>query len=143
MKWSWRWMIGDYVPIESGMLYAERREFLKPIFKSKISTPIPALFGGFSGVAFVMIMTLGRRVIPLPIVFVYVLLLGLIFNFAFGFFIARRVAPSIYRELRERGIDLCPNCNYDLRERAAGSATCPECGVEREPMPPPISESRP
>jgi hypothetical protein len=132
MKWSWRWMIGDYVPIESGLPRRERKRILKPIFKRHVGLLIPAVYGGMAGLAFGSLILLGRRIAPFPIVFLYVMLFSLALNFAMGFLLARRTGPSIYRELRERGIDLCSKCNYDLHGLGGNVTACPECGAGRE-----------
>ncbi len=38
----------------------------------------------------------------------------------------------VRRALRERGIDLCISCGYDLRGTGEDVGRCPECGAERE-----------
>ena len=68
---------------------------------------------------------------PRAFVYLYILLFALLLNFGMGFYFANRIAPSIYRELRIRGIDLCWKCNYDLRGLSQSTTACPECGAAR------------
>ncbi len=47
------------------------------------------------------------------------------------------VARNTYAELRRRGYEVCPGCGYALRGLEPDAERCPECGREREPLPPP------
>lgn len=45
-------------------------------------------------------------------------------------------APCVYAELRARGYDVCPKCGYWLRDLDEATTQCPECGHDREAIPP-------
>ncbi|HIB66927.1 MAG TPA: hypothetical protein EYO33_17885 [Phycisphaerales bacterium] len=45
-------------------------------------------------------------------------------------------APFVYNELRNRGYEVCPKCGYWLRDLDQSIAQCPECGRDRDAMPP-------
>ena len=59
---------------------------------------------------------------------------------AIGIWLQRGVAARVIREvLRDRGIEVCLNCGYDLRRSQANQ--CPECGSPRPTTPSPNSSS--
>ena len=128
MKWNWRWMIGDYVPRESGLRRTERRSITKQAMKASVGSVIPAVYGGCCGVIFASTLTMGRNIASLPIVFLYVMLLALFLNYMMGFWFARRSWPAIHQELNRRGIELCWECNYQLKGLGPEITRCPECG---------------
>jgi hypothetical protein len=134
MKWTWRWLVGDYVPVESGLNTQERRRMLKPIFKQRIGNWLPAFYGGGMGLVFMALIFTGQVFTSLPIIVFFVILASMAMNLAGGFFIAHRTAPCIFDELRRRGIDLCSACNYNLRGLSAEIGACPECGAARRLM---------
>jgi hypothetical protein len=134
MKWTWRWLFGDYVPVESGLSRHERGQLLKPIFKQRIGRWTPAFYGGGMGLVFMAMMVTGRAITSFPIVIFFVLLASLAMNFAGGFYIAHRTAPLIFDELHRSGIELCPACNYNLRGLSPEISVCPECGAARRLM---------
>ena len=133
MKWSWRWIVGDYVPVESGLSRRERGRLLKPIFAEQVRK-ISGAYGAAAGLSFAAMLGIGRHFTSMPIAFFYVMLFALALNVSFGFFIAHRTAPSVFEELRRRGIDLCDQCNYNLRGLGHDAKNCPECGAAREPL---------
>jgi len=135
MKWTWRWLFGDYVPVESGLSRHERGQLLKPIFKQRIGRWTPAFYGGGMGLVFMALIFTGKVFTSLPIVFFFVVLASIGMNLVGGFFIEHRTAPSIFEELRRRGIHLCTACNYNLRGLSPDIGACPECGAARTPMP--------
>ncbi len=47
-----------------------------------------------------------------------------------------RFAPCVYRALRQRGHDVCLKCGYWLRGLNENISRCPECGRQRETIPP-------
>lgn len=49
--------------------------------------------------------------------------------------------PYLYRELRNRGHDICVKCGYILIDIPESNPKCPECGTPRSPLPSkPIAE---
>ena len=44
--------------------------------------------------------------------------------------------PLVRRVMREHGHDICLKCGYWLRGLAGDIKRCPECGADREAMPP-------
>ena len=46
-----------------------------------------------------------------------------------------RFRPYLYRELRARGHNICPNCGYLLIDIPESNTPCPECGKPRDPRP--------
>lgn len=47
-----------------------------------------------------------------------------------------RFAPCVYRATRRHGHDVCLKCGYWLEGLGDDIKRCPECGAEREVMPP-------
>lgn len=47
-----------------------------------------------------------------------------------------RFAPCVYRATRQHGYEVCAKCGYWLKGLGNDIARCPECGAEREVMPP-------
>src|SRR5687768_4394770 len=135
MKWNWRWMTGDYVPVESGLRLRERRKITKVAMRERVGMIFPAVYGACGGLMFGGLMLFGRRFAAQPIVFFYVMLVALLLNYLTGFWIARRCWPVIHRQLHLRGIELCARCNYTLTGLASEVRRCPECGAEREHLP--------
>ena len=43
---------------------------------------------------------------------------------------------EVFYFLRRKGFNVCSRCGYWLRELPDDIAKCPECGTQREPMPP-------
>ncbi|MDY7109077.1 MAG: zinc ribbon domain-containing protein [Planctomycetota bacterium] len=64
------------------------------------------------------------------------LLLGLIGYFVLGGAVLQRwrFAPCVWRALRARGHEVCPNCGYWLRDLPDDEDRCPECGALRQTM---------
>ncbi|UCG16526.1 MAG: hypothetical protein JSV19_00510 [Phycisphaerales bacterium] len=48
-----------------------------------------------------------------------------------------RFAPCVYQATRRHGYDVCAKCGYWLKGLCEDSRRCPECGMQREAMPPP------
>jgi hypothetical protein len=46
-------------------------------------------------------------------------------------------ARNTFDVLRQRGFEVCPECGYFLRGLDPSVQRCPECGREREDLPPP------
>ena len=57
---------------------------------------------------------------------------GALCIFVFGRLIWRLQRRAFRLALRDLGYDICINCGYWLRDLHADTATCPECGAERE-----------
>jgi hypothetical protein len=74
-----------------------------------------------------MLYTVMLWVVCLPIFFLG--LHYLIFHFGFR--------PYLYKELHDRGYDICLKCGYILIDIPAQTQTCPECGTHRTSLPTP------
>lgn len=135
MKWDWRWMIGDYVPVESGLRLRERRKIAKAAMRERVGLMLPVLYGACAGLMVGGLTIFGRRFASQPIIFFYMLLFALGLNCLTGFWIARRCWPVIHRHLHLRGIELCTRCNYTLNNLSGQVRKCPECGSIRTAVP--------
>lgn len=47
-----------------------------------------------------------------------------------------RFAPCVYQATRQQGYDVCRKCGYWLKGLGDDIKHCPECGANREAMPP-------
>ena len=48
-----------------------------------------------------------------------------------------RFAPCVYQATRQQGYEVCSKCGYWLKGLGDDIKHCPECGIQREAMPPP------
>jgi hypothetical protein len=144
----WRWFLFDFVPPEVSLSRAERRVIRRAVrrgFRKEDRAPGYAIRGGI----FLLACLIGTAVI------VVAARAGVVPSFVAGFcffatlhliavlIFAPERARRTYRELRARGIDVCPSCGYLLRMLTA-DAPCPECGAARAPLaPPPLKDIPP
>ena len=70
----------------------------------------------------------------LLVMFTIVLVWGL-GQFGIAYLIIRfYFRPMLYRELHDRGYDICLRCSYVLIDLPAEHTSCPECGTARTPL---------
>ncbi|MDF1810132.1 MAG: hypothetical protein P1U42_10600, partial [Phycisphaerales bacterium] len=57
-----------------------------------------------------------------------------ILTISYLFFITK-IRPLVYKELHNRGHDICLKCSYKLIDLPQSQTACPECGTPRTPIP--------
>ncbi|MFK7883392.1 MAG: hypothetical protein AB8F26_04300 [Phycisphaerales bacterium] len=128
-----------YLEKDVGLTSADRRDVLKCAGRtankslkafsrdSLLILGVILLAGPVFGVVHVLVHISG---INIPRVFINAIAGGIAGGFGAAF-MARRMKPFVYAELRARGHNVCPKCGY-LRTGLEDTAPCPDCGVSIE-----------
>lgn len=151
---NWRWFIGDYVPAEIPLDRRARREVrgrARALYENRAVREQITLHYRFS-------VWRNRLILVLYLILIFALMYGsewvvrtligsgpphwqvLVLRLAIILFVSLLLGawlgkmlmrPLVLAALDERGIHLCPRCDYWLRDLPADVTRCPECGEVR------------
>jgi len=130
MNWTWRWMISDFVPHDSGLSDQQRGALRRRIHQHRVIyiLPVAWLLGAVFGAVFYAYGDFASRA---PVALPIGIIAGVAGNIALSFIVGRMLTPFIVAQLNDMGVDVCPTCGYALDHTDQKVDHCPRCGGAR------------